>query len=343
MKKSKKPKARKRHSIARLLYRTLVVISALVVALFIAYKIAVRPPDFSQMSNSSTSVDASAANLADEPGGGTVMVGDKTRKEQCYTFLLAASDDGNGNADTIMVMTYDVPNHKVGVVSIPRDTLIHRSSGMPKINAAYAKGIENLQAVVSDLVGYPIDYYVCVNIKGFQAIVDAVGGVDFYVPCNMSYDDPTQDLTIHFKEGMTHLDGREAMEVARFRKNNDGSGYSDIGRTETQQKLLQTVAKKVMSYSSITKMSKFLNIFSSYVDTDLSPSNMTYFATKGMSLSLSEDVSTATLPGDGNTTYRGYNYCYELSPDESLQILNQMVNPFTTDLTLDDTDIFQVK
>ena len=133
------------------------------------------------------------------------------------------------------------------------------------------------------------------------------------------------------------------MEVARFRKNYDGSGYSDIGRTETQQKIMQTVAKKVMSYSSLTKVSQFINIFSSYVDTDLSASNLTYFASKGMSISMSEDLSTATLPGDGNTTYRGYNYCYELYPDQSLQILNQIVNPFTTDLTLEDVDIFQVK
>lgn len=332
---------RKKHSVGKMIYRTLVAISALIVALFVAYKVAVRPPDIPQMPSSS--LDASAANLQDENGGGTITQGDRARKELCYTFLLTASDDGNGNADTIIVMTYDVPNQKVGMVSIPRDTLIRKSSGMPKINATYKEGVENLREVVSDLVGFPIDYYISVDIDGFKAIIDAVGGIDFDVPCNMSYDDPTQDLSIHFKKGMQHLDGQQAMEVARFRKNNDGSGYSDIGRTETQQKLMQTLAKKIMSFSSLTKVSQFIDIFNSYVDTDLSLSNLTYFARKGMSLSLSENLSAATLPGDGNTTYRGYKYCYELYPDECLGILNQLVNPYTTDLTSEDPNIFQVK
>ena len=130
-------------------------------------------------------------------------------------------------ANTIMVAAYDTAEQKVGVVSIPRDTLVDRS--FPKINAVYGSGgIEALKETVSDLIGIPIDHYMTVNIRAFKALVDAVGGIDFYVPCDMDYDDstPGQELYIHYKEGMQHLNGQQALEVVRFRHNNDGSGYT---------------------------------------------------------------------------------------------------------------------
>ena len=130
-----------------------------------------------------------------------------------------------------MVMTYDVKNQKVGVVSIPRDTLVDRASGNPKL--VYGPGgVKQRAEDISDMLGIPIDRYIQVNIKGFIALVDYLEGVDFYVPCDMDYDDPYQDLFIHFKQGQQHLNGQQAMEVARFRKNNDGSGYTDVGRTQ---------------------------------------------------------------------------------------------------------------
>lgn len=76
-----------------------------------------------------------------------------------------------------------------------------------------------------------MDYTVCVNLQGFTALVDAIGGVDFEVPINMDYDDPIQGLSIHFKKGMQHLSGADALRVVRFRHNNDGTGYGseDLG------------------------------------------------------------------------------------------------------------------
>ena len=81
------------------------------------------------------------------------------------------------------------------------------------------------------------------------ALVDAIGGVDFDVPINMDYDDPIQNLSIHFKKGVQHLSGADALRVVRFRHNNDGSGYGseDLGRMATQQKFLKAVAKKMLT------------------------------------------------------------------------------------------------
>ena len=65
----------------------------------------------------------------------------------------------------------------------------------------------------------------------------------------MSYDDPVQNLYIHFEPGITHLNGEDTLKVCRLRDNNDGTlAYPDydIGRTRTQQKILITVAKKLL-------------------------------------------------------------------------------------------------
>lgn len=94
------------------------------------------------------------------------------------------------------------------------------------------------------MLGIPIDYYICVDVDGFVQVVDAVDGIDFDVPIHMAYDDPLQDLHIHFEPGMQHINGKEALAICRLRKNSDGTmAYpdSDIGRTRTQQQLLAAI------------------------------------------------------------------------------------------------------
>lgn len=327
----------------RALYHTIVALSALIVILFVAFRIWVRPPaDPAPPVASVLPRPAPTDNPDTEEDESLVTPPPLVRKDGFYTFLLAASDQGGGNADTIMVAAYDTVNQQVGVVSIPRDTLVEvPGQSIPKINASYRgeQPAEHLKAVVSDLLGIPVDYYITVNINAFKAIVDAVGGVDFYVPCDMDYDDPLQDLSIHYTQGMYHLDGQQAMEVVRFRHNNDGTGYTDVGRARTQQQLLTALAKQVLSWSSVSRINQFLNIFATYVRSDLEINNMAWFATQALGLDTANGLSTATLPGDGSVTYQGVAWCYALEPQETLDIINRLLNPYTTDLTLDMTHI----
>ena len=89
-----------------------------------------------------------------------------------------------------------------------------------KINFAYNSGGASLLAeTVGTQLGIPVDFTVTVDLDGFIALVDAIGGVDFYIPVNMDYDDPLQGLSIHYQKGQRHLNGRQAMEVVRFRHN----------------------------------------------------------------------------------------------------------------------------
>lgn len=334
---SNKKRLKRPYRIMRGLYRTVVVLSATVVALYLAFTVAIRQPNMAQAANQPVD-DQQVQTQAEETGPDIRNAGSKVRKDRCYTFLVAASDDGNGNADTIMVMTYDVPNQKIGVISIPRDTVVKTTRKMPKINAAYGQGIDVLRSEVSTLVGFPIDFTLTVDMEAFVKLVDAVGGVEFDVPIEMYYDDPAQDLSIHYMPGLQTLQGQQALEVVRFRKNADGTGYpdSDIGRTRTQQQMLKTLAGKVISWNNIFKVKEFVNIFSNYVETDLGLRDMLYFANEASKVDVGAALSGATLPGDGTKTYKGYAWCYALDREASLELLNQNVNPYTEPLTMDD-------
>ena len=137
------------------------------------------------------------------------------------------------------------------------------------------------------------------------------------------------------------------MEVARFRKNNANSsgtstGYSDVGRTQTQQQLLLALAKKVLSWNSISRVNGFVNIFNEYVDTDLSLKDMAYFAAQAVNVDLAS-AQTTTLDGRGDAVYHGKRYCFELDQEKTLETVNRLINPYTRDLTLADMHLMKAE
>lgn len=316
------------------------MLSALIVAGYIGFRVMVHPPEHA---SPAPAVQTGEKVDSSQVGGGTVSEAQPglVRRDGVYNILLAGTDNDGYRTDTMMVMSYDVTNQTVGVVSVPRDTIIDRGKGKnPKL--VYGPGgVEQRVEDISGLLGIPIDYYVQVNLKGFIKLVDYVGGVDFNVPCDMDYDDPYQDLSIHFTKGTQHLTGQQAMEVARFRKNNDLSGYTDVGRTETQQKLLIALAKKVLAWNSLSKLNGFVEIFNQYVKTDLELTDMLYFASQAVNLDTKTGVETCTLQGNGEATFRGYTYCYALDPETTLDAVNRLINPYTQALTLEDVNLVQ--
>ena len=280
-------------------------------------------------------VDPDVSDTAD----GSNVVEPLKRRTRVYNIMLAATDLEGVRTDTMMVLSYDVPNQKVGLVSVPRDTLTRRPEGKnPRL--VYGPGsVEQRRDDISHMLGVPIDYYVMVDIRGFIALVDELDGIDFYVPCDMEYGDPAQGLHISFKEGVHHLNGQQAMEVARFRKNNDGSGYSDVGRTQTQQKLLLALLDKVISWGSITKVNSYVKLFHEYVKTDLELSDMLYFATQAAKLNTTDDVRMETLEGRGDGVYNGVKYCYVLDEEKTLDAVNRLINPYQRDLLPEEMDL----
>ena len=258
------------------------------------------------------------------------------RKGGFYTILVSGVDDDNGGSDTNILMAVDTVNGYVYGVSIPRDSKAIIGGKAHKINYAYNKGgTELLASTVSEQLGIPVDYTVCVNLQGFTALVDAIGGVDFEVPINMDYDDPIQGLSIHFKKGMQHLSGADALRVVRFRHNNDGTGYGseDLGRMQTQQKFLKAVAKKMFSFENlISNPRKYAEIFGQYVDTDLSVTDLAWFGMQVLGMGV-DKIDFSTLPNEWKSPY------IYLDPDETLALVNTYLNPYVEDRTAEDLNL----
>ena len=254
------------------------------------------------------------------------------RKGRFYTILVSGSDDGNGNSDTNILVAIDTVNGYIYGTSIARDTKAVWNGKNHKINAAFGSGgMEKMAEVVSDQLGIPVDYTVSVDLKGFAALVDAIGGVDFDVPVNMDYEDPYQDLYIHISKGMHHLSGSEALKVVRFRK---GYATQDIGRMETQQKFLKAVAKQTLTVSNLGKIDEFVKIFPKYVKTDLTLGDLAWLGKEAISIG-ADNVEFSTLPG----VWNDHDKFIHLNKDDVLTLVNEHLNPYVEDRTADDLNI----
>lgn len=254
------------------------------------------------------------------------------RKDGFYTFLLLGSDDGHGNADSIMMVGFDTTTASVGVISIPRDSLVYREwSSFPKLNAAMGKGLDQLKAEVSYTLGIPIDFHIHIGIDAFIAVVDAMGGLDYYVPQSMYHDDEG-GFIINLQEGQQHLDGHQTLELVRYR----GYANADIGRTQTQQAVLKALATNLLSWNNFVNIENFIQIFQDHVDTNLSTSDLLWFGKQVFTAASNLNLFTQTLEGRGDGVYNDYRWCYELDKEKTLEIVNTYLSPYKAPRTAED-------
>ena len=333
-KKAKKRKKKQSDSRGERVVVTLLSLLFLTVAVVATVKYVVRAPEpVTDGEDQQTQQDGTAE---DSDAIQTISNGRERKSKYCYNILLYGVDNDAGGSDTNMLMRFDAVNKTVDVVSLPRDTLM---SNGHKLNSSYNNGgTEKLRSNIEDMLGVPVDFYVSVDLKGFITLIDQIDGVDFDVPEDMDYDDPYQDLHIHFKKGLQHLNGQQAMEVVRFRHNNDNTGYGgqqDLGRIGTQQAFLKTVAQKLMKLENVPAMAE---TFLKYVKTDLTLGNLIWLANQALSMGGMDAISFATLPGDGAGWYKGMSV-YALDPEQVLEMTNSTLNPYATDITADDQNI----
>ena len=283
--------------------------------------------------------------------------GGERKSEDYYTVLILGRDTGGGgNTDTMLLASYDVTNQKATVMSIPRDTMVNVPYDIKRINAVYNyggggdEGIQYLYKEISQLVGFEPDYQVVVEWDAVGEIVDAMGGVWFDVPRNMNYDDPYQDLHIHQEKGYRLLSGDDAMQVLRYRHDNDmhyGYPDGDLGRIKTQQAFLSAMVEQLLKLENVTKINQFIQVFQNNVETDLSFQNILWFAQQAVFGGLSmENVEFVTMPNKNvsawSRTYQSYQSYVVPIADELLELVNTKLSPFTKVFTLSDLDIMSV-
>ncbi|HEY9151646.1 MAG TPA: LCP family protein [Anaerolineales bacterium] len=245
-------------------------------------------------------------------GGPAVMnillIGSDTRGTS-YTY---------GLADVTRVVRVDFVKPSVTMLDFPRDLWVKipyisnhlNGQDHEKLNQAYLYGNPGdgfhywndpsagpglLALTLNINFGVHVDHYIAVNMKTFVKMVDAVGGIDvtFKEPVALSHDPNLQ-------AGTHHLNGTEALEVARNRV--DGV----FARGDYQNIILCALHKKLTSPQVVTQIPALINAFQDSVQTDLSPEVMAQLACLGTQLPR-ENIALYNFPESLFTGARIYD------------------------------------
>lgn len=237
----------------------------------------------------------------------------KNLKEIKVLILGVSTDLDSELTDTIMVASYNPNTQKANLLSIPRDTFTgkykSKATASQKINALYNinKNPKKTLEAVNEITGLDIQYYVLVRTEALIKLVDAIGGVEFNVPIDMKYDDPTQDLHIDLKAGQQKLNGDKAEQLLRFRHSNYNKngvmttypseyGNDDFGRMRTQRDFIVETLKQTLKPGNIFKIGEILEIAHKNVETNLELSYIKDYIPYAVEFN-TENMTTAALPG----------------------------------------------
>jgi LCP family protein required for cell wall assembly len=168
-----------------------------------------------------------------------------------------AETSGPGRSDTIMLIRTG-GGHSARL-SIPRDTIVEiPGHGRQKINAAHEFGGPALSiSVIKSWLGISINHLVEVNFENFPQLIDAMGGVNYTGGCIISRLDGGSSqggFTLRLPSGTHHLDGKQALALARTRENLCAPNETDIQREEHQQALFNDMKSRLLSPSSFLRL-----------------------------------------------------------------------------------------
>jgi len=205
-----------------------------------------------------------------------------------------ADVNGPSRADTIILISINVDTNEAGLIFLPRDTYINsKKRKFTKLNSSHVYGgIELTQETIEDMLEVNIDYYLETDFKGFERIIDRLGGVNVKVNEHLNYVDKAGGLYINIPAGQQNLNGKEALQYVRFR---DERG--DIGRIERQQKFVDAVFAKVLSPAIITKIPGIIKEVNDAINTNIPVTDITPFLNTAKEINLNQ-IETKMLPGE---------------------------------------------
>ena len=274
---------------------------------------------------------------------------DEDRKEMFWTFLIIGLNEGT-NVNTAMVASYCGVTREANLISIPRDAPVHPTRRGRKLSSSYIAGsgggrgreggVLQVQRDLMGVIGFVPDFYVVIDYDAFFSIIDAVGGIEVYVPMRMRYDDPCQNLHIDIMPGNQQMDSRTALEFSRFRRANRGySSITDYQRIENQQAVISAVITSLLRPANILRIPEFVSIFNDSVYTNLALGDMMWFAlelnhirgTDALSMHTFKPVSPGQAP----------NFYEFLHAPGVLELVNGTINPFNRNIEARDLNIIR--
>jgi len=307
-----------------------------------------RPPTVNrQAPRSNPSSDNTNQPSSSEVSELTETVGDESK----LTFLVFGLDEGEANTDVIMVASFDTVNKTLDVISIPRDTLVNvewnlklANSVLPNMRNRYRSETDRavreelaMQATVesfADILGFEVDFWISVNMRAFRTLIDAVGGVDFYIPVNMNYTDSHQNLRINYRRGMhTGLTGQQALEILRYRS----FANADIGRIAVQQQFLTSAVEQILEKRDSISIWSLAGIALEHVRTNLSLNELAWLGLRFLELE-PENIRFDMIPAFTNEFVHNRGYVV-IDVEAWLPMLNERLSPFFEDKTAEDLSI----
>mgnify|MGYP000349795452 CR=1 FL=1 len=193
-----------------------------------------------------------------------------------------------------------------------------------KINAVFTygasddgSGAEEMVQAVNELCGVEISQYAEINFDGMKALVDAVGGIDIYVPEGDEVDDPEAG-PVTIEAGQQHMDGEAALTFCRARHQFADGDYT---RMRHQRMVLGALADKILNNLDIATIPSLVESLADMVHTSLSVSDIISLvnAMRGMDVN---DMYSANIPSwAGEDTYingQSYVFVYEDALEEMM-------------------------
>ena len=177
-----------------------------------------------------------------------LVLGSDVRDEE--TAEPGAQTTGNGRSDSIMLMR--VGGGANSRLSIARDTVVDIPGvGRQKINAAYAVGGTALAVqTVEQYTGVDINHVMIVSFEDFPRLIDAMGGITYRGGCVVSRINGgfrNGGYTLRLPAGKSHIDGKQALALARTRKNSCNPDEDDLTRARRQQKIVAAMKRRLLS------------------------------------------------------------------------------------------------
>jgi LCP family protein required for cell wall assembly len=169
-----------------------------------------------------------------------------------------ANTSGPSRSDSILLMR--VGGGASARLSIPRDTVVNiPGHGNNKINAAYAFGgaALTIKTVEALLPGIKINHLVEINFANFPKLIDAMGGIDVKTNCVISRINggyKNGGITLRLRHGTHHLNGKQALALARTRHNECNPRENDLTRARRQQKIFSAMKSKITSPTTFFRL-----------------------------------------------------------------------------------------
>ena len=174
-------------------------------------------------------------------------------------------------ADAVVLLRLDKSRRQITLTSFPTDAYIEAGGSYMTLSEVFSNyGVSELKDAVHMITGVRPDYYMSVDLDSFPRLIDAINGVEYYVPEQMTYTDYAGGINIDLKKGTQLLNGADALSMLMYRDYSDSS----LSREKTCASFCKAVIAKVMTPEYYGQIGYLAGLLLDCVKTDVSGSTI---------------------------------------------------------------------